>query len=76
LEKPLTLTIPPRTNANQTFRLRGKGMPYLREPNKRGDMFARVKLVLPTALTDKEVERITALASARQKRVEPSEVKL
>ena len=76
LERPLTLTIPPRTNANRTFRLRGKGMPYLREPNKRGDMFARVKLVLPDALTDQEVEGITALASARQKHAEPSEVKL
>jgi len=76
LEKPLTLTIPPRTNANQTFRLRGKGMPYLREPNKRGDMFARVKLVLPDVLTDQEVAGITALASARQKHTEPSEVKL
>ncbi|MBE0671059.1 MAG: J domain-containing protein [Anaerolineales bacterium] len=76
LEKPLTLTIPPRTNANQTFRLRGKGMPYLREPNKRGDMFARVKLILPNALTDQEVAGITELASARQKHVKPSEVKL
>jgi curved DNA-binding protein len=76
LERPLTLTIPPRTNANQTFRLRGKGMPYLREPNKRGDMFARVKLVLPDALTNQEVEGITALASARQKHAGPSEVKL
>ena len=76
LEKPLTLTIPPRTNANRTFRLRGKGMPYLREPNKRGDMYARVKLVLPATLTDQEVEGITALASARQKHAEPSEVKL
>ena len=76
LERPLTLTIPPRTNANRTFRLRGKGMPYLREPKKRGDMFARVKLVLPDALTDQEVEGITALASARQKHAEPSEVKL
>lgn len=76
LERPLTLTIPPRTNANQTFRLRGKGMPYLREPNKRGDLFARVKLVLPNALTDQEVNSITALASARQKQAKPSEVKL
>lgn len=76
LEKPLTLTIPPRTNANQTFRLRGKGMPYLHEPNKRGDMFARVKLILPNALTDQEVAGITELASARQKHVKPSEVKL
>ena len=67
LERPLTLTIPPRTNANQTFRLRGKGMPYLRELNKRGDLFARVRLVLPDSLTDQEVNSIRALASARQK---------
>jgi curved DNA-binding protein len=66
LERPLTLTIPPRTNANRTFRLRGKGMPYLREPQKRGDLFARVKLVLPDSLTDQEVDSIRALASARQ----------
>ena len=76
LERPLTLTIPPRTNANQTFRLRGKGMPYLREPNKRGDLFARVKLVLPVSLTDQEVNSITTLAAARQKQAKPSEVKL
>ena len=76
LEKPLTLTIPPRTNANQTFRLRGKGMPYLREPNKRGDMFARVKLVLPDSLTEQEIDGIRALASARQKHSKPNEAKL
>ncbi|MDD2921154.1 MAG: DnaJ C-terminal domain-containing protein [Anaerolineales bacterium] len=75
LEKTLTLKIPPRTNANQIFRLRGKGMPYLRESTKRGDMFARVKLILPDALTDLEVESIRALASARQKHAEPSDVK-
>ncbi len=76
LERPLTLTIPPRTNASQTFRIRGKGMPYLREPSKRGDMFARVKLVLPDSLTEQEVNGIRVLASARQKRVEPNEAKL
>jgi curved DNA-binding protein len=75
LERPLTLKIPPRTNASQTFRLRGKGMPYLREPNKRGDMFARVKLVLPHSLTDREVDSIQALASARQKQASSNEVK-
>lgn len=69
IERPLTLTIPPRTNARQTFRIRGKGMPYLREPNKRGDMFVRVRLVLPDALTDQEVDSIRALASAHQKQV-------
>ena len=67
--------MPPRTNANQVFRLRGKGMPYLRESNKCGDMFARVKLVLPDALTDQEVDSIRALVAARQKHAEPNEVK-
>jgi curved DNA-binding protein len=75
LEKPLTLKIPPRTNANQVFRLRGKGMPYLRESNKRGDMFARVRLILPDSLTDQEVDSIRTLASARKKHAEPNEVK-
>ena len=57
----------PRANANQTFRLRGKGMPHLRDPNKRGNLFAQVRLMLPESLTDQEVDSIHALASARQK---------
>jgi len=32
MERPLTLTIPSRTNANQNFRIRGKGMPHLGGP--------------------------------------------
>ena len=67
LDKPLTLTIPPRTNANRSFRIRGKGMPRLGDVKTRGDLFARVRLVLPDALTDQEVNSISALASARQK---------
>ena len=67
MERPLTLTIPTRTNANQNFRIRGKGMPHLGDPDKRGDLFARVKLVLPDSLTDQEVDSIRTLASARQK---------
>ena len=66
MERPLTLTIPTRTNANQNFRIRGKGMPHLGNPDKRGDLFAHVKLVLPDSLTDHEVDSIRALASARQ----------
>jgi curved DNA-binding protein len=76
LERSLILTIPPRTNANRSFRLRGKGMPHLGDPKTRGDLFARVRLVLPDTLTDQEVNSIRALASARQKHAEPNEVNL
>jgi curved DNA-binding protein len=67
LERPLILTIPPRTNAGRSFRLRGKGMPHLGDPKTRGDLFALVRLVLPDSLTDQEVNSIRELASARQK---------
>jgi curved DNA-binding protein len=65
LDRPMILTIPPRTNANRSFRLRGKGMPQLGNPKKRGDLFARVRLVLPDPLTEQEVESIRALAASR-----------
>jgi curved DNA-binding protein len=65
LERPLILTIPPRTNAGRSFRLRGKGMPRLGDPDQRGDLYARVRLVLPDPLTDPEVDSIRALASSR-----------
>ena len=68
LEKPLILTIPPRTNAGRSFRLRGKGMPHQGDPKTRGDMFALVRLVLPDPLTDQEVNSIRALASSRSNR--------
>ena len=71
LERPLILKIPPRTNAGQSFRLRGKGMPHLGDPKTRGDLFALVRLVLPDPLTDQEVDSIRELAASRPIRSEP-----
>jgi len=78
LERPLTLKIPPRTNANRTFRIRGKGMPHLHDTKKRGDLFARVRLVLPDPLTDEEVSSIRELATSRSNRskTHPDEAKI
>jgi curved DNA-binding protein len=65
MERPLILTIPPRTNAGRSFRLRGKGMPHLGDPKTRGDLFAMIRLVLPDPLSDQEVSSIRALAASR-----------
>ncbi|MCC7358011.1 MAG: J domain-containing protein [Anaerolineales bacterium] len=65
------LKLPPRTQAGQTFRLRGKGMPTLGGAG-RGDLYARVKLVLPDNLTDKELDALRELARARGARYEPA----
>ncbi|MEJ2733101.1 MAG: J domain-containing protein [Anaerolineae bacterium] len=47
----VVLTIPPGTQNGRTFRLRGKGMPHLQQPDRYGDLYARVEVQLPTKLT-------------------------
>ncbi len=48
------LTIPPETQNGRRFRLRGKGMPQLKNPKQHGDLYARAEVRLPTDLTDEE----------------------
>ncbi|MBN9389826.1 MAG: J domain-containing protein [Chloroflexi bacterium] len=60
------LKIPAYTQADRTFRIRGKGMPEVGAPTRKGDLYARVKLVLPEPMNDHEVKVIAELAAARQ----------
>ena len=50
----LMLRIPPETPNGKSFRLRGQGMPQLGQPDKRGDLYAEVSVVLPTHLSDEQ----------------------
>ncbi len=52
--KRVLLKIPPGTQNGKVFRLRGLGMPRLRKPDERGDMYVEVKVRIPTALTPEE----------------------
>ena len=45
------LTIPAGTQPGQTFRLSGRGMPQLRNPQQHGDLYARMKVQVPRQLT-------------------------
>lgn len=53
----LLLHIPAGTDNGRTFRLRGQGMPQVNQPDKRGDLYAEVKVVLPKNL-DAEQRRL------------------
>jgi len=57
------LTIPPGTQNGQVFRLRGKGMPKLRNPEEHGDLYAEVDVQLPTDLTPRQRELFEKLRS-------------
>lgn len=65
LAGPAHLTIPPETRNGQRFRLAGKGMPQLRAPETRGDLFVTVEVELPRDLTDDERRLLGELAALR-----------
>ena len=60
----LSLKIPPETQNGRSFRLKGQGMPHLGNSSK-GDLLARVKVVLPTKLSDEEKELFQKLGKLR-----------
>ncbi|MPZ49840.1 MAG: DnaJ domain-containing protein [Dehalococcoidia bacterium] len=54
IDRKVALKLPPLTQSGQTFRLGKLGMPRLGASDTRGDLFARVRVKLPTELTDEE----------------------
>lgn len=52
------LGIPPGTQAEQVFRLAGRGMPHLKDPKTKGDLFVKLKVQIPKYLSAKQRELI------------------
>lgn len=65
LERPVALTVPANTQNGRTFRLRGLGMPKLKQPDQRGDLLAEVSIKLPTDLSAEEKELFQKLRTLR-----------
>jgi len=64
LNGSISLKIPPETQNGKVFRLAGKGMPQLGN-NKYGNIFAKVKVILPTNLSEEEKKLFEKLQSLR-----------
>ena len=62
LNGKVMLRIPPETQNGKSFRLKGKGMPKLHNPQERGDMYVEVKVVLPGQLSERERQLFQELA--------------
>jgi DnaJ-class molecular chaperone len=65
LRSRVALTIPAETQNGQRFRLAGQGMPSMSQPGSKGDLYATVKVKLPTNLTDEEKELFRRLKEIR-----------
>jgi len=61
----LAVRIPPETQAGRAIRLGGQGMPILGKPNQRGDLYVKVRVKLPTGLSDEERALFRDLARRR-----------
>jgi DnaJ-class molecular chaperone len=64
--KKLALKIPPETQNGKVFRLAGQGMPRLGN-NTKGDLYAKVQVVLPSRLSAKEKELFQQLKTLHTK---------
>ena len=68
LDRPVMLKIPPKTQGGRTFRLSDRGMPKKGDPKSRGDLYVRVKLMLPENMTEEELDMFRSLAAKRKSR--------
>ncbi len=64
LDGKVSLKIPSGTQANKTFRIRDKGMPNLRSPSRKGDLYARILIHVPQKLTKLQKEKLIEYAKA------------
>jgi curved DNA-binding protein len=61
----IKLRIPAETQSGRTFRLKGQGLPHLKQPDERGDLYAKVVIQLPQNLTPEEIALFEELADMR-----------
>lgn len=66
----LALKIPAGTQNGRTFKLTGQGMPKLKQSDKRGDLYARIEVQLPTNLGEREKQLYDELQRIYNERAE------
>lgn len=73
LDGQVTMKIPEGTQPGKVMRIRGKGIPSLRNKNSRGDQLVRIKVVVPTKLSDKQKDALRNFAEISKDNINPEE---
>ena len=58
VDRSVDLTIPSETKNGNVFKLKGLGMPRLRNPDRRGDLYVTLEVKLPRNLSRREKELV------------------
>jgi curved DNA-binding protein len=66
LKGALSLRVPAETKSGRVFRLRGQGMPLLRDGAEYGDLYVEIQPLIPQGLSAEEKELYRQLAELRK----------
>ena len=66
LDGPVKMVIPPGTQNDKVLRLRGKGLPR-QKAEGRGDHFVKIKINIPTVITEEEKKLYNELSKLQKK---------
>lgn len=73
LDGEIELKIPAGTQSGTVFKIRGKGVPYLNQPGRRGDLLIAAHVVIPKKLSKREKELLQDIAKEKGEVVEVDE---
>ena len=72
----IRVKIPPGTQNGKILRLKGKGIPQLHNPDRRGDMYIRIQVQIPTRLSARSKSLLRELSSINGEEEAPDPVLL
>jgi molecular chaperone DnaJ len=75
-KKTARVTVPPGTQNGRVLRLKGEGIPELHAPGRRGDMYVKIVVRIPTKLNAKARELLKELASSNGDESNPKPIPL
>lgn len=64
LEGKVSLKIPPGTPSNKSFRIKDQGMPNLRVSSRKGDLYVRIIISVPTKLTKDQRNKLVEFSKS------------
>lgn len=63
--KKIKIKVAPNTQSGKTLKLKGLGMPFYSNNEKKGDLYVKLLISIPENLTEKELELFKELSSLR-----------
>jgi len=75
-ERKIKVKISPGTQNGAMLRIKGEGVPYLNSPGKRGDLYLKIQVHVPTKLSGKAKHLLEEFAEIEGTNINPTPVRL